>query len=164
MSRIHHLKVLPEYFRAVVDGAKPFEARKDDRGFGVGDTLILREWADEQYTGRVARAAVTYILRGGAFGIEHGYVVMGIRLATSLIKELTDVQADLVDAINEAGLSEKEFSLDDLNAANGHRPFSQITISALSARGVLIPAGNGRYWLEQSYKTIPGGLDEINVL
>ena len=65
MSKTHHLKVYPEYFCAIIDGTKPFEVRKDDRGFEVGDALILREWNDESYTGRAVRSAVTYILKGG---------------------------------------------------------------------------------------------------
>lgn len=42
---LHHLKTLPEYFQAVIDGRKPFEVRKDDRGFKPGDKVILEEYA-----------------------------------------------------------------------------------------------------------------------
>ncbi len=41
---LHHLKTLPEYFQAVIDGRKPFEIRKDDRGFNVGDKVVLEEF------------------------------------------------------------------------------------------------------------------------
>lgn len=40
----HHLKAKPEYFRATIEGRKPFEVRKDDRGFKVGDHVILKEY------------------------------------------------------------------------------------------------------------------------
>lgn len=85
----HNIKIWPEYFQAVLDGTKTFEVRKDDRGYQVGDTLVLQEWwppeeVDGQWTigfgtGRECRRTVTYILHGPAFGIEDGYVVMGIR-------------------------------------------------------------------------------------
>lgn len=43
----HSLKTLPEFFEAILAGTKTFEARYDDRGFGVGDMLMLCEY-DQQ--------------------------------------------------------------------------------------------------------------------
>lgn len=40
----HTLKIQPQYFSAVQSGAKPFEIRKNDCGFKVGDVLELEEW------------------------------------------------------------------------------------------------------------------------
>ena len=40
----HHLKTLPEYFQAVIDGRKPMEIRYNDRGFKPGDSVILEEF------------------------------------------------------------------------------------------------------------------------
>ena len=81
----HKLKIWPPYFEAVASGAKPFEIRKDDRGFKAGDVLVLREWEESltsgnRYTRREVRATVTYLLRGGRFGLAEEYVCMGIRL------------------------------------------------------------------------------------
>lgn len=45
----HDLKVHPQYFAALANGSKPFEARKDDRGYAVGDTLRLHEWDPDVY-------------------------------------------------------------------------------------------------------------------
>lgn len=73
----HELKTLPEFFRKVVTGVKPFEIRRNDRGFDEGDTLILREWTGEAYTGREAVAEVTYMTD---FKQRPGYVVMGINV------------------------------------------------------------------------------------
>ncbi len=39
-----HLKTLPEYFQAIIDGKKPFEIRCNDRNFKTGDFYILEEF------------------------------------------------------------------------------------------------------------------------
>ena len=77
--RVHELKCWPQVFTDTIDGLKLFEVRWDDRGFAVGDKLLLREWDNvkEEYTGRTCKRRVKYILRGGQFGIDEGYVVMG---------------------------------------------------------------------------------------
>jgi hypothetical protein len=76
----HSLKVWPEYWQAVYRRTKTFEVRRDDRGFAVGDHLNLREWnpETESYTGRQCWRCVTYVLRGGQFGVEDGFVVMAL--------------------------------------------------------------------------------------
>lgn len=77
----HDLKTWPSYFNAVMNDVKTFEVRKDDRNFKIGDTLLLREYNpnDGNYTGAVCTRQVTYILKGGQFGIEEGFVVLGLR-------------------------------------------------------------------------------------
>jgi len=78
---IHVLKTWPAYFKEVLIGRKTFEVRRDDREFQVGDTLRLVEWSQQTgHTGRALDRRVTYVLPGGEFGIEEGYVVMGIGL------------------------------------------------------------------------------------
>lgn len=75
----HELKTWPAYFEAVLDGRKPFEVRRDDRNFQVGDTLFLREFdpLHNTYTGRYAYRLVTFILRGEPW-LREGYCVMGL--------------------------------------------------------------------------------------
>jgi hypothetical protein len=82
----HNIKIWPEYFQAVLDGTKTFEVRKDDRGYQVGDTLVMQEWKKEpfpsfngDYTGREIRRTVTYILSGMEWGLHPTTVVMGIQ-------------------------------------------------------------------------------------
>lgn len=80
----HEVKCWPPYFEAVASGSKPFEVRKNDRGFQKGDALVLKEWnpnynyGSGAYTGRAHRCIITYVLAGGVFGIEPGYVVLGL--------------------------------------------------------------------------------------
>lgn len=80
----HDLKTWPQFYAAVADGSKPFEARENDRQFNVGDTLNLREWdpATREYTGRSTQRRVSYVLQGGAFGIERGHCIMGLAALT----------------------------------------------------------------------------------
>lgn len=77
--RTHKLKTWPEYFTALLTGAKTFEARKDDRGFEVGDRLALLEWmpSGEGYTGRRLDRTITYILRGTAH-VSPGFCVLAL--------------------------------------------------------------------------------------
>ncbi len=85
----HRLKVWPEFFSHLESRHKQFEIRKDDRGFQVGDTLLLCEWdpspADSQgfkrapkYTGKWIEATVVYLMKGGRFGLGPDYVIMGL--------------------------------------------------------------------------------------
>jgi hypothetical protein len=86
----HDLKTWPGPFAAILDGSKPYEIRKDDRGFRVGDTLRLREWHPHTglgemyggglYTGREVRAKVTYKTSGGEWGLPADLCVLGIAL------------------------------------------------------------------------------------
>lgn len=80
----HELKTVPAYFAPLLEGAKTFEVRRDDRGFQKGDVLWLREFVpnartpQQQYTGRSILARISWILTAGQMGIEPGYVVMSV--------------------------------------------------------------------------------------
>lgn len=73
----HDLKILPEWFNAVISGVKTFEIRRDDRNFQPRDVLLLREWDGKAYTGRTCKADVTMVLRGEY--CRAGYCTMAIR-------------------------------------------------------------------------------------
>lgn len=74
---IHELKILPEYFEEVLAGKKVSEVRKNDRDFKVGDTIILKEWDGNDYTGQEIKGTITYILSDFE-GLKEGYVLLDI--------------------------------------------------------------------------------------
>lgn len=78
MKRTHELKILPKYLKDVWSGVKTSELRKNDRGFNIGDTLILRGFEDGDYTGDSIEVDVIYILHGGEYGLNKDYVILGI--------------------------------------------------------------------------------------
>ncbi len=100
--RTHSLKTWPEPWHAVRSGAKTFEVRRDDRGFAVGDELLLRLFdpsESKQMSGgfvlvegvshfgktweeaaQTIRCAVTYVLPGGRFGLDAQWCVLGIKV------------------------------------------------------------------------------------
>ena len=55
---MHRLKTLPQYYQPIIEGRKPFEIRKNDRNFQIGDEVILNEWDGENYTGRFSVAII----------------------------------------------------------------------------------------------------------
>lgn len=78
--KTHELKILPQYFQSVWNGTKTFEVRKDDRDYQRGDILVLREWDNGSYTGSAVCVKVTYILQDAEkYGLQDGYIIMGIR-------------------------------------------------------------------------------------
>lgn len=78
MNQTHKLKILPEYFEAVIDGRKKFELRNADRDYSVGDILDLREYDSKTctYTGRRVLCFVTYIL--DLQPLLQGHVILSI--------------------------------------------------------------------------------------
>ena len=78
-NKIHELKILPEYFKAVCSGNKNFELRKDDRDYMVGDYIDFYEFDGKQYTGRSLKfIKINYILRNcPEYGLADGYCILG---------------------------------------------------------------------------------------
>lgn len=81
----HDLKTDPEPFEAVLSGRKTHEIRLNDRGFKVGDRLVLRETLYSaaklreiggvpQYTGRAINKTVSHIQEG--YGLAPGWVIL----------------------------------------------------------------------------------------
>ena len=98
----HNLKTWPQPFRAVLAGNKHHEVRRSDRDFEVGDVLVLQEWKndlqsdeleffllipesdrddaeDPRYTGHDVFVEVTYLTKGGTYGLPEDLCVMSIK-------------------------------------------------------------------------------------
>lgn len=104
---IHKLKIWPEYFEAVRIGLKNFEIRKNDRGFQIGDTLLLREYNanTEEFSGKSIERVITYIVEGPPFMAE-GWAVLGMKkkeLTADQIIYLTRIIREAKERIQEPG-------------------------------------------------------------
>ncbi|MEL6627448.1 MAG: DUF3850 domain-containing protein [Bacteroidota bacterium] len=90
---IHPLKTHPEYYWATFRGQKPFEVRKNDRYFKIGDAVRLDEYDPEKeaYTGHMQLHKIAYILDGGQFGISKEYVVLGLYNPADRFRRISSV-------------------------------------------------------------------------
>lgn len=89
----HTVKCWPQYYDAIEAGEKPFDVRRDDRGYQRGDILRSQRTRPESlhtveydYNGKPIkemRHRITYVLTGGQFGIEPGFVVLGLGALTA---------------------------------------------------------------------------------
>lgn len=79
--RVHELKLNQKFEKAVWLGDKPFEIRKNDRDYQVGDRIRFHVVDDRgnAWASLLDRITfeITYVLSG--WGLEEGYVALGIR-------------------------------------------------------------------------------------
>lgn len=81
----HDLKILPCYFKQVIDKNKTFEIRDNrDRGFQKGDKVLLREYDDSlspfeqfKYTYRKVEVLITFVT---AYEQKEGNVVFSFQI------------------------------------------------------------------------------------
>lgn len=78
----HSIKIAPEWMEAIVEDGKRFEVRRADRPYKVGDTVELREYVGDGYTGYTIFVRITCILRHEDFpiGIRPDYCVFGFEV------------------------------------------------------------------------------------
>lgn len=83
----HKLKTVAPHFEHVLSGVKRAEIRRDDRGFAVGDVLVLCEYdpASDTYSGRKLEVRVTHILAEFE-GLAPGFVAISFELCPRKIK------------------------------------------------------------------------------
>lgn len=78
-KRVHDIKCAAMYFEDAKNGIKPFELRKNDRDYKVGDTLHQMEYTEGAYTGRDIYQEVIFILEDYT-GLTEGYCILGVKL------------------------------------------------------------------------------------
>lgn len=94
--KVHKVKTVPPFFSEVASGAKPFEVRNMDRGYEVGDVLILQDFdpfADSEakgYSGHEVIAEITYVMDHNHFfanmiTLKEGWGILGIRVRAILM-------------------------------------------------------------------------------
>lgn len=84
---IHRVKSWSHLYDAIVRGDKTHDLRKDDRGYKVGDTMVLRRYDIEKgdYTGDNCSVLITYITSSkypcaySSAVLDREYVILSIR-------------------------------------------------------------------------------------
>lgn len=76
---VHEIKLAELYYEDVAIGKKTFELRKNDRGYKIGDALLMTEYAGGSPTGRTIYADIIYILEEYT-GLQEGYAILGIKV------------------------------------------------------------------------------------
>lgn len=102
--RVHDLKVWPEYFNDLSKNRKPFELRRQDRDYRVGDYLRLTPHEPRMPKtdfGKSAILKVTYILADApAMGLKPGFCILG--LADTDFSEREAIESQIVVQIIKA--------------------------------------------------------------
>lgn len=82
---LHEIKIWPKYFEAKLRGFKPWEIRKNDRNYQVGDYLAENEYdpVKKEYTGRKIVEEITYILDDCGY-VPEGYIIMTTKPAKGI--------------------------------------------------------------------------------
>jgi len=112
----HQIKTHEDVFQARVNGLKPWEFRRNDRGYGVGHFLHEREVrsvvkdvphtdkkaaVDLEYTGRELMSRIDYLLEGPRFGLPKGYCIMTLSGHSVPTRGGAGVMRKIMDAVEK---------------------------------------------------------------
>jgi hypothetical protein len=97
---IHAIKTVNPYFNLASQDLKPFEVRKNDRHYKVGDWIILREYSPEldQYSNKFLTGRIVYIL-DKFNAIQEGYCILSIQYP----KTTFDIPREVQEQIERLG-------------------------------------------------------------
>lgn len=73
----HDIKCKPEYFEPLLAELKTAEIRENDRDYQIGDTLTIREFGPQGYTGRVTHRQISHVLRDFP-ALSKNYVMLSL--------------------------------------------------------------------------------------
>src|SRR5690606_9869902 len=78
-KRVHHLKILDQYYEDIESGLKTFEVRFNDRNYEVGDIIQFNVINDNKITLKqtLTKYLITYVLKDINY-LKPGYLVMSI--------------------------------------------------------------------------------------
>ena len=105
VNKTHELLILPQYFKAVVDGTKTFELRRKSYNFSVGDRLKLCEvTSDGDRTDNYCFKKVSYVLDNvPQYGLSEDSVILGLHDDNTII---TLGRGDLITYKSDSPISE----------------------------------------------------------
>lgn len=87
--KTHEIKCYPEYYQPIINGAKRFEIRYNDRDYKVNDYLLIKEQTLTGYTGRYCLCRIVYILDSPMY-LQSGYVCLSIMLLNMFDNKKSD--------------------------------------------------------------------------
>jgi hypothetical protein len=152
----HRLKTWTPYYDDVVEGRKTFELRKNDRGYEVGDELVLIRWDPDQgvATGEEATFVVTFITDGQAFdALQSGWVCMGIKSVKDPILRMKAAIAE-----NQLGIRGGPKDL-QMNDETGEKHNYEVTLWGDEGR-----AWQGQHgWGRDPFEALEDGLKRLKV-
>lgn len=79
IATLHHLKIHPAAFRAIVNLEKRADFRRIDRPIRPGEPVLLSEWQPDaspnggHFTGGAVLVQCTHLQEGQEYGIPDGY-------------------------------------------------------------------------------------------
>ena len=99
----HYLKTWPTPFEAIYDGRLHYTIRPFDRGFEVGDAVVLDEFDNKanKYTGRRILRTITYLNPPGQWGLrgETGVIGISVRDCPTSWRKGLQTHFDLTEAL-----------------------------------------------------------------
>jgi ParB family chromosome partitioning protein len=72
----HQLKIREDYARAHLSGVKPWELRKNDRNFKIGDKIDFSAIDDQGFIVMTYSRTITFIFKGGQYGLNENYAIL----------------------------------------------------------------------------------------
>lgn len=80
---VHKLKIKPDYLKAIIEGNKTFEIRKNDRDFKEGDRVCLVDEENKRYIDIIIKYITDYAQQEGYIVFSFDWISGGKLLGES---------------------------------------------------------------------------------